>query len=131
MSEILLYKTDNDEIKLEVRIQNETIWLNQKQMASLFGVDSDTISYHLKNIYKTQELLKEATTEKISVVQQVDKLYAFLTLNDRKILQDNGKVSAKIAKKLPETEFEKYREQENSTYISDFDRMVASLEEKR
>jgi len=31
MSEILLYKTDNDEIKLEVRIQNETIWLNQKQ----------------------------------------------------------------------------------------------------
>jgi len=131
MSEILLYKTDNDEIKLEVRIQNETIWLNQKQMASLFGVDSDTISYHLKNIYKTQELLKEATTEKISVVQQVNKLHAFLTLNDREILQNNGKVSAQIAKKLAETEFEKYREQENSTYISDFDRMVASLEGKR
>jgi len=332
MSEILLYKTDNDEIKLEVRIQNETIWLNQKQMASLFGVDSDTISYHLKNIYKTQELLKEATTEKISVVQQegerevkreisfynldaiisvgyrvnskqatnfriwamgilkeyiikgfamdderlknpdnpfgkdyfdeqlerirdirsserrfyqkitdiyaqcsadydpnsqmtkefyatvqnkmhhaitgqtaaeiihtradsqkpnmgltnwknspkgkirksdvtiaknyldeeeldaynrivemylnfaemqaknkkimyqkewIDKLHAFLTLNNREILQDNGKVNAQIAKKLAETEFEKYREQENSTYISDFDRMVASLERKQ
>ncbi len=51
MSEILLYKTPNEEIKLEVLIQNETIWLSQKQMANLFGVDSDTISYHLKNIY--------------------------------------------------------------------------------
>jgi len=61
----------------------------------------------------------------------IDKLHAFLTLNDKEILQDNGKVSAQIAKKLAETEFEKYREQENSTYISDFDRMVASLEGKR
>jgi len=70
MSEILLYKTPNEEIKLEVLIQNETIWLSQKQMANLFGVDSDTISYHLKNIYASDELQKEATTEKISVVQK-------------------------------------------------------------
>ena len=61
----------------------------------------------------------------------IDKLHAFLTLNDREILQDNGKVSAQIAKKLAETEFEKYRERENSTYISDFDRMVTSLEKKQ
>jgi hypothetical protein len=61
----------------------------------------------------------------------IDKLHAFLTLNDREILQDNGKVSAQIAKKLAETEFEKYRERENSTYISDFDRMVKSLEKKQ
>lgn len=60
----------------------------------------------------------------------IDKLHAFLTLNDKEILQDNGKVSAKIAKKLAETEFEKFREQESSTYISDFDKMVAKLEKK-
>ena len=70
MSEILLYKTANEEIRLEVFIQNETIWLSQKQMANLFGVDSDTISYHLKNIYANDELQEEATTEKISVVQK-------------------------------------------------------------
>lgn len=60
----------------------------------------------------------------------IDKLHAFLTLNDKEILQDNGKVSAKIAKKSAETEFEKFREQESSTYISDFDKMVAKLEKK-
>ncbi|WP_456480296.1 virulence RhuM family protein [Nautilia sp.] len=86
MSEILLYKTPNEEIRLEVLIQNETIWLSQKQMANLFGVDSDTISYHLKNIYKTNELQKEATTEKISVVQkegnrEVKRVVSFYNLD--------------------------------------------------
>ena len=51
-------------------MQDETLWLNQKQMSELFGVDSDTISYHLKNIYKTKELIELSTTEKISVVQK-------------------------------------------------------------
>ena len=60
----------------------------------------------------------------------IEKLNAFLTLNDREILQDKGKVSATIAKKLAESEFEKYREQENSTYVSDFDKMVEKLEKK-
>ena len=60
----------------------------------------------------------------------IDKLNAFLTLNDREILQDNGKVSATIAKKLAEIEFEKYREEESSRYVSDFDKMVEKLEKK-
>ena len=60
----------------------------------------------------------------------IDKLHAFLTLNDKEILQDNGKVSAQIAKKLAETEFEKYREQESKAYVSDFDKMVEKLEKK-
>jgi hypothetical protein len=60
----------------------------------------------------------------------IDKLHAFLTLNDREILHDNGKVSAKIAKKLAETEFVKFREQESSIYVSDFDKIVAKLEKK-
>lgn len=66
----LLYKTSNNEIKVDVLIQNETLWLNQKQMSELFGVDSDTVSYHLKNIYNTDELSESSTTEKIAVVQK-------------------------------------------------------------
>ncbi len=58
----------------------------------------------------------------------IDKLNAFLTLNDKEILQDKGKESALIAKKLAEDEFEKYREKENSVYMSDFDKMVEKLE---
>ena len=66
----LLYKNENNEIKVDVLIQNETLWLNQKQMSHLFGVDSDTVSYHLKNIYNTDELSESSTTEKIAVVQK-------------------------------------------------------------
>ena len=60
----------------------------------------------------------------------IEKLHAFLTLNDREILQNSGKVSANVAKKLAETEFEKFQELENSTYISDFDEIVAKLEKR-
>jgi len=65
--EIILYK---DKPNVEIRLVNNTIWLNQKQMAALFDKDSDTIGLHLKNIYTTKELDKKATTEKYSVVRQ-------------------------------------------------------------
>lgn len=63
--EIILY---NDKPSVEIRLENNTIWLNQKQMAELFDKGSDTIGLHLKNIYTTKELGKNATTEKYSVV---------------------------------------------------------------
>jgi len=65
--EIILYK---DKPNVEIRLVNNCIWLNQKQMAALFDKDSDTIGLHLKNIYTTKELDKKATTEKYSVVRQ-------------------------------------------------------------
>ena len=53
-----------------VKEKNETVWATQKAMAVLFDCSADNIGLHLKNIYDTNELNKEATTEKISVVQQ-------------------------------------------------------------
>lgn len=50
--------------------KDETVWATQKAMAQLFDCSTDNIGLHLKNIYDTNELNKEATTEKISVVQQ-------------------------------------------------------------
>lgn len=64
MSEILFYKTANQEIKLEVLIQNETIWLNQKQLCELFGRDKSVISRHIKNIFKDNELDKNSVVAK-------------------------------------------------------------------
>ena len=65
--EIILY---DDKPSIEIRLDNDTIWLNQKQMAELFDKDTDTIGLHLKNIFTTKELDKKATTEKYSVVQK-------------------------------------------------------------
>ena len=54
-NEIVLYQPDNS-IKLEVRLENETVWLSQIQIAKLFGVDRTVITKHLRNIFSTNEL---------------------------------------------------------------------------
>lgn len=66
----LIYRAADEDISVNAFIQNETIWLTQKAMGELFQVESHTINYHLKEIFKTHELKEEATTRKIRVVQQ-------------------------------------------------------------
>ena len=56
MNEILLYKTDNAEVKVEILLQNENLWLTQAKMADLFDVQKAAISKHLKNIFTEGEL---------------------------------------------------------------------------
>lgn len=68
-SNILLYKTAQNETRIEVIFNNETFWMSQKRMAMLFGVDRATIAYHLSQIYESNELTKEATCRKIQQVQ--------------------------------------------------------------
>ena len=53
--EIILYQPDN-EVKLEVRLEDETVWLTQAQMAELFAVKEHTITYLMNEIYQTEEL---------------------------------------------------------------------------
>jgi len=69
-SEIILYTTPQGEIKIEVFLQDETVWLTQKAMGELFGVAKSTISEHLSNVYKSGELEKKATVRKIRTVQK-------------------------------------------------------------
>lgn len=68
--EIILYKTDDGKSQLDVRLEDETIWLNQKQIAELFDRDYKTISKHIINIFKEGELKKKATVAKIATVQK-------------------------------------------------------------
>lgn len=65
----ILYGTDNEQIKVRVLLQNETIWLPQRGIAELFDTTPDNISLHLKNIYADEELEEKATAEEFSVVQ--------------------------------------------------------------
>ena len=68
-NEIVLYKP-NEQFQLEVQVRDETVWLTQQQMAQLFGVAENNITYHIRGIYKTQELEPTATAQKIRVVRQ-------------------------------------------------------------
>lgn len=65
----IIYGTDNEQIKVRVLLQNETIWLPQRGIAELFDTTPDNISLHLKNIYADEELEEKATSEEFSVVQ--------------------------------------------------------------
>jgi hypothetical protein len=67
-NQIVVYQP-NETLRLDVRLENETVWLTQNQMATLFGCSSDNVGLHLRNIYSRGELDKSATTEESSVVQ--------------------------------------------------------------
>ena len=67
-NQIVIYQP-NETVRLDVRLENETVWLTQSQMATLFGCSSDNIGLHLKNVYAVGELVREATTEEFSVVR--------------------------------------------------------------
>lgn len=68
--QFLIYSTPQEDIKLDVIVKDETIWLTQKVISLLFDTSSDNISLHLKNIYNDGELNEIATTEDFSVVQK-------------------------------------------------------------
>lgn len=70
---IEIFETSDGLAQIDVRFDRETIWLSQAQMAQLFEKDSDTIGLHLKNIFKTNELIESETTEESSVVRQEGK----------------------------------------------------------
>ena len=69
-AEFLIFMAEGKEQGIQVLYKKETIWATQKVMATLFDCSADNIGLHLKNIYDAKELDKNATTEKISVVQQ-------------------------------------------------------------
>ncbi len=72
-SEIVIYQSAEESSEIQVRLEGDTIWLSQKQMADLFEKDSDTIGLHLKNIFHSGELEEKSTTGEYSVVQKEGK----------------------------------------------------------
>ena len=67
--EIVMYQPD-ETIRLEVRVEDETVWLSQAQMADLFGTKRQAITKHLLNIYECEELKKQATCSILELVRK-------------------------------------------------------------
>lgn len=105
--EFLIFTNQAKENGIEVRVQNETIWLSQKLIAILFDCSTDNISLHLKNIFNDGELDPDSVTEEFSV-----------TASDGK---NSSTISAQVAKAFAETEFKKYRIIQDQLFKSDFD----------
>ena len=68
-TELIIYQTEDGTTKIDVHMENETVWLSLDQMAELFQRDKSTISRHIKNVFADGELLEEATVANFATVQ--------------------------------------------------------------
>ncbi|WP_208440713.1 virulence RhuM family protein [Bartonella raoultii] len=96
-AEFLIFTQQSGENGIEVRYENDTIWLSQKLMAELFSVDVRTISKHLKNIFETQELDENAVIRKIRITTSEDKNYNTQFYNLDAIIAVGYRVNSKRA----------------------------------
>lgn len=71
--EIIIYTSEDGKISLDTKLENNTIWLTQKDMAELFGVKTPAINKHLNNIYQEGELSQDATISILEIVQKEGK----------------------------------------------------------
>ncbi len=85
-SDILIYQSEDGQTRIDVRLIDETVWLTQKLMATLFQKDVRTINEHIKNIYQEGELQPDSTIRKFRIVQkegnrEVERLVDFYNLD--------------------------------------------------
>ena len=93
-NQIIIYRSESGETKIEVKMENETLWLSQKQMAELFGCSSDNIGFHLKNIFKEAELRENSVTENYSITASDNKNYLVKHYNLDAIISVGYRVSS-------------------------------------
>ena len=74
-SETLIYQSEDGALQLPVALENETVWLSQAQMVTLFGRDKSVISRHIRNIFNDQELLSDQVVAKFATTAEDHKTY--------------------------------------------------------
>ena len=97
MKEILLYKTDNEEVKVEILLHNENLWLTQAKMAELFDVQKAAISKHLKNIFECGELQEFSVVSKMETTASDGKNYNTNIYNLDAIIAVGYRINSKKA----------------------------------
>ena len=99
-SQFVIYQTEGGETKIDVRFEDETVWLSQKLIADLFQKDVRTVNEHISNIYDERELEQKATIRKFRIVQkegsrEVSREVEFYNLD--MILSVGYRIKSKIA----------------------------------
>ena len=73
-NEIIVYQPEGGEFHIEVRVDQDTVWLTQAQMAELFNTDRTSINRHIRNIFQTQELYENSTCAKIGPLNELSRI---------------------------------------------------------
>lgn len=114
--EILIYQTEDGLTKINVKMQDETVWLTQQQLAELYQSSKSNVSEHIKHILEEGELDEESVVRKFRTTASDGKNYSVIHYNldmilssgNRKLLTGAGKVSHDEAMKKAKEEYKKY-----------------------
>ena len=96
-NKIIFYRTESIKVEFEVHFEDETFWLTQKKMGELFGVEVNTINYHLKEIFKSGELVENSVIRKIRIPASDGKNYKTNFYNLDAIISVGYRVNSKQA----------------------------------
>ena len=124
-AEYLTFVAGSGQGGVEAVYADENVWLSQKMMGVLYGVETHTINYHLKKVFSDSELEEDSVIRNFRITAADGKTYATQHYSLQAII---GKVSAEIAKAHALSEFEKYRIVQDRLFESDFDRMLKQLQ---
>lgn len=124
ITEFLFYSAPNGGVKVEVVLNNETLWLTQDRMADMFGVQRPAISKHLKNIFESGELVEKEVVSILEPTTQHGAIEGKTQTQQVKVLQprcgDLDGLSRKQAELKVYSEYEQFNKQQKIE--SDFDR---------
>ncbi|MFI5253159.1 MAG: virulence RhuM family protein [Bacteroidota bacterium] len=99
-SDFLLYTTPDGDVRVDVLFSDETVWLTQKRMADLFGVEVNTINYHIKEVFKSAELKEESVIRKFRITATDGKEYETQLYNLDMIISVGYRVNSEKATKF-------------------------------
>jgi hypothetical protein len=125
-SQIIIYQTEKGETKLEVRLENETVWLTQKLMAELFQTTVPNINLHIKNIFEEGELNEYATIKDFLIVQmegdrKVERHQKFYNLDV--IISVGYRIKSKVATRFRQWATKHIREYIVKGFVLDDERL--------
>jgi hypothetical protein len=98
--ELILYQTEDGTTKIEVRLENETVWLTQAQLVELYQSSKSNISEHIKHIFEEGELIEDSVVRKFRTTAADDKDYNTTFFNLDMIISLGYRIKSRIATKF-------------------------------
>jgi len=123
MSQILLYQSEDGRTKLDVRLEGETLWVNQKQLTELFGKAKGTISEHIKHIFEDGELEEISVVRLYRTTATDGKTYGVVHYNLDMVLALGFRVRSPMAVRFRQWAADKLKEYITKGFVLDDDRL--------
>jgi hypothetical protein len=127
MNQILIYKSEDGRTKLDVRLENRTVWLSQKQLTDLFGKAKGTISEHIKHIFEDKELVEESVVRLFRTTAADGKQYEVSHYNLDMVLALGFRVRSPVAVNFRQWAADKLKEYIVKGFVLDDERLKNPL----